>query len=302
MKRLTFLLSLMFLGFWPGRSAAAEAEAVSSHILVVVGPSSHPPGSHEEAAGARLLKHCLENTPGVNGVTVRIVNTWPTAEEREKASTAVFIGDTFPAGRFPNPAQNLADLEVMIQRGCGIVCVHYATGLLGKDVGPDGDHPLLRWLGGYFANRSCPHHESIARIFPSATITPAAPEHPISRGWDEFTIHDEPYIRNYFGKNGGRPAANVTVLATSLLPPESPQEEAVAWCAEGGHAGRGFAVVMPHFYKNWRDENLRRLILNGIVWTARREVPEGGVRSTLPDLGDFQPGAVEPAPAPPRKN
>jgi hypothetical protein len=61
----------------------------------------------------------------------------------------------------------------MMARGCGIVCVHYATGLLGEDVSAEGDHPLLQWLGGYFANRSCPHHESFARIFPAATITPA---------------------------------------------------------------------------------------------------------------------------------
>lgn len=32
----------------------------------------------------------------------------------------------------------------MMQRGCGIVCVHFATGLPGADVAPDGDHPLLR--------------------------------------------------------------------------------------------------------------------------------------------------------------
>jgi hypothetical protein len=27
------------------------------------------------------------------------------------------------------------------------------------------------------------------------------PEHPISRGWKEFMLHDEPYINNYFGAN-----------------------------------------------------------------------------------------------------
>lgn len=176
------------------------------------------------------------------------------------------------------------------------MCLHYATGLLGEDVKPDGAHPLLVWMGGYFANRSCPHHQSIAKIFPAATITPAAPAHPVSRGWKEFTLNDEPYINNYFGPDGNRLAPNVTALATSMLPPESPKRETVAWCVERAAGGRGFGIVMPHFYKNWDNEDLRRFILNGIVWSAKCDVPAGGVQSALPDLKTFSPESVEYVP------
>jgi len=218
-----------------------------AHVLIVVGPSKHPAGSHEVAAGGRLMKHCVETMANVPGVKADVVYEWPTQKLRDAASTVVFIGDTFPVGRLPNPQQNLADLGVMMKRGCGIVCVHYATGLLGADVTPEGDHPLLGWLGGYFANRSCPHHESFARIFKAATITPAAAQHPIARGWHEFTLHDEPYINNYFGKGENKLAPNVTALATSMLPPDKPKSETVAWCVERGDGGRGFGIVMPHF-------------------------------------------------------
>ena len=57
---------------------------------------------------------------------------------------------------------------------------------------------------------------------------------------------------------------------------------------------------MPHFYKNWANEDLRRFILNGIVWTAKLEVPADGVQTTLPDLKEFQPRAVEYVPPPPK--
>ena len=86
-----------------------------------------------------VLCHAYSGKP-VPSVKADVVYEWPTQALRAAASTVVFIGDTFPVGRLPNPQQNLADLGVMMQRGCGIVCVHYATGLLGEDVTPEGDH------------------------------------------------------------------------------------------------------------------------------------------------------------------
>lgn len=291
--------------FWFAASVFATEPV---HVLIVVGPSTHPPGSHEVLASAKVMKHCLETMTNVPAAKVDLFQEWPKDPALlAAASTIIFTGDTFPPNRLPEPEKNLADLDTMMKRGCGIVCVHYATGLLGSDVKPDGDHPLLRWMGGYFANRSCAHHESIAKIFEAATIRPASPQHVIARGWTEFTLKDEPYYLNFFGApgnklggTGDKPAANVTILATAMLPPESPKPEPVAWCAERADGGRGFGIVMPHFYRNWRLEDLRRFILNGIVWTAKLEVPKNGVQTTLPDLATFEPGSVEPLPPKPK--
>ena len=71
-----------------------------------------------------------------------------------RPAPVVFIGDAWRSNRFENRELNLAELAAMLDRGCGIVCLHYATELLGEDVKPDPDHPLLRWLGGYFAKGS----------------------------------------------------------------------------------------------------------------------------------------------------
>lgn len=294
MKKITRLFCLCV---W---SASAAFAATPKRILIIVGPTDHPPGTHEVAAGGRLLQHCLENMANGPDVKVDLFYEWPKdAAVRAAASTVVFIGDTFPPNRLPNAAQNLAELGAMMARGCGIVCVHYATGLLGADVKPDGDHPLLHWMGGYFAHKSCQHHVSRAKIFPAATITPSAPHHPVWRGCREFTLNDEPYTHNYLGPASAPPATRATVLATSLLPLDAPNPEAVSWCIERPDTGRGFAVVMPHFYRNWKLEDLRRYVLNGIVWTAQLEVPAAGVQTTLPDLGRFSPAAIEPIPRPP---
>ena len=289
-------MAILFLGvlcLLPCDIAAQSAQP-DARILIVVGPSNHPPGSHEVAAGARLMQHCLNTSGNMPRLKADVVYEWPTNEAQlEATDTIVFIGDTFPPNRFPGSDAILAQLGNMMNRGCGIVCVHYATGLRAEDVAEDGEHPLLHWMGGYFATR-CPHHQSIAKIYPAAEIAPAAPNHPVSRGWKEFTLHDEPYINNYFGKDENRLAANVTALATSMLPPEAPQPEVVSWCVQRDDGGRGFGIVMPHFYRSWKINDLRTFILNGIVWTAGQSVPTTGVQSDLPELAEFQPVAVEP--------
>ncbi len=266
-----------------------------ANILIVVGPSTHPPGTHEVAAGARVVEHCLTHADNVSGIQAQVVSKWP--EDRQalqKVAAVVFTGDRFPPEEMPDRDRIMADLATMMDHGCGLVCIHYATGLGANHVAADGDHPLLKWMGGYFATR-CPHHQSIAKIYEAATVEPTKAVHPVLRGWKAFTVHDEPYIKNYFGPNGL--AANVTPLATSMLPPNSPQSEIVAWAVSRPDGGRGVGVVMPHFYRNWRVDDLRTLILNAVVWSAKLDVPSEGVKTTLPDLAQFQPAAVEPRPA-----
>ena len=129
-------------------------------VVIVVGPSTHPPQTHEVAAGARLIKAMLAQNPRSENLQVDISDGWPENESMlDAANTIVFTGDTFPPQRMPNTDAKLQTLERVMAGGCGIVCIHYSTGLWGEDVPADGDHPLLRWMGGYFANKTCPHHQ-----------------------------------------------------------------------------------------------------------------------------------------------
>ncbi len=59
---------------------------------------------------------------------------------------------------------------------------------------------------------------------------------------------------------------------------------------------------MPHFYNNWKNDDLRRFIMNGIVWTAKRDVPAAGVDTGKPDLPAFAPVAVDPIRVRPKSN
>ena len=43
-----------------------------------------------------------------------------------------------------------------------------------------------------------------------------------------------------------------------------------------------FGFTGGHFHKNWQNDNFRTLVLNAIAWTAKLDVPEGGVPSKTP--------------------
>ena len=277
---------------------ATAGETAKTKIALVAGPCKHPPGTHEAAASARLLKQCIADLSGVGPITAEVYTEWP---KQKKAlagvSSIVFTGDLFPPAQMEESEKVMAELGQLMDRGCGIVCIHFATGLRAQHVASDGAHPLLGWLGGYYAS-GCPHHRSVAKIC-TATITPADGDHPTLQGWKEFTFDDEPYWNNYFGPDG--PGENVTPLAYSMLPVDEPKREIVAWAVQRADGGRGVGIVLPHYFKNWKVDDLRTFVLNSICWSAGLEVPSGGVKSTLPELSVFEPDSVEPTPRPPRK-
>lgn len=169
-----------------------DSSAQKPHVLVVVGPSEHPPGTHEVAATGALIERLLRDSKRIDPPKVSVISEWPDDNALlDTVSSVVFLGDFFPPSRMKEKERILQQLDEMAKRGCGMVCVHFATGLKQQDVTPDGHHPLLDWTGGYFANR-CAHHQSVAKIFES-NIEPA--EHRACRtpacraGWLEIVSH-----------------------------------------------------------------------------------------------------------------
>jgi type 1 glutamine amidotransferase len=273
-------------------AATVAADDGPARFLIVSGPSTHPPGTHESAAGARLLAHLIETAPAFQPAKVEVVSAWPDdAKALDGLSCVIFVGDLFPGETLADPSRIKADIQNLADRAVGLVCLHYATGLHAEHVTPEGDHPLLRWIGGYFAS-GCAHHKSTARVV-TTTLEPAGGDHPILRGWSAVKLEDEPYWNNYFGPTGM--AKNVTALVTAMVPPEDPRREVVGWAIQRPDGGRGAGLVVPHFYRNWRDDDLRTLILNTVAWSSRREVPSEGVKTPKPDLNQFGAQATEPA-------
>lgn len=265
-------------------AVAEEAAPPKTKILFIAGNPSHGPGEHEHRAGCTLLAKCLEEgLPQVDAVVSYY--GWPKDESIFDGVAAVVQYCDGGEGHMVNKHAEFA--QSLVDKGVGMVCLHYAVE---EPKGPMGDK-FLQWIGGYFE--------------PDWSVNPhwmahfeKLPDHAITRGVQPFSIQDEWYYHMRFPEG----MTNVTPILTALPPadslsrPDGPHSgnpavraavaagevQHVAWCIERPDGGRGFGFTGGHFHHNWQNDDFRKLVLNAIAWTAKIEIPAGGVQSATP--------------------
>ncbi|MCC2669807.1 MAG: Trehalose utilization, partial [Armatimonadetes bacterium] len=275
-----FFLLLACLALLAGGSRAAVQAASGKKVVFIAGKKSHGPGDHEYELGCKLLARCLETSPNLKGVRTEVhLNGWPeNPKTLEDADTIVVYCDGSDHNEADHPllvGDRLQVLDRQMKRGAGIVMLHYTTFAPVKRGGPE----YLEWTGGFFDYETGPaaNHWYSKIQTAATTATPATPGHPIARGLAPFPLREEYYYRMRHRENDPR---RVPILTTELPNETGPQE--VAWAVQRKDGGRGFAYTGGHFHKNWTEvESLRKMVLNAIVWTAKKEVPKDGVRSLV---------------------
>jgi type 1 glutamine amidotransferase len=246
-------------------------------VVLVAGTPSHPPGAHEYLATQAVLARLLEQTPGVFPVIVR--DSWPrNPKVFEGARSIVWYTDGVKNHPLLQP-EKAAVIQRHIDKGGGFVALHYALNMT-SELGPRA----LPWLGGYHDMEYSGGHGGIKW---TARIT-ALPRHPITRGVKPFTLEDEWYFDERFVPD----RKGITPLLQAIPPEElraksadarkyPGRAEVLAWAYDRPGGGRSFAVTTPHTHQDWTEESLRRLVVNGILWTAKVEVPSGGAKVAL---------------------
>lgn len=292
------------------RTSYAETKTAKK-LVIIAGKPSHPPRMHEFNAGVQLLHKCLDDFEGLE--THFVLNGWPKDESiLEGADAVVFYMDGGQRHEVvQEEGRRIKMVEEWTTKGVGIGCMHYGVEILADQAGAE----FKRWIGGHYEHMfSCnPIWEPSFSSFP---------EHPISNGVEPFSVKDEWYFNMRFVADlpGHEPAEVDGMKFTPILVasptqdvrdgpyvyPKGPYEhiqanaaraEAMMWVVERKDGGRGLGFTGGHFHDNWENDNYRKVVLNGLVWLAKAEVPAEGVPSTL------APGFIDENldPKPPRK-
>ncbi len=304
MKATSLLLSaLLFAGLPASWAKGPDGKPL---IVLIAGKPSHGPGEHEHNAGVQLLAKCLGQGAANVATKVHLNAEWPSDEEFAQADSVVIYSDG--GGGHPMiQADHLESIKKAMDRGCGFVCLHYAVEYPADKGGPQA----LDWMGGFFeANWSVnPHWDADYKELP---------KHPISNGVKPFSTNDEWYFHMRFrGDNAGKLTPLLSAIApeSTMSRKDGPHEgnpavraevaagkpQTTSWAYERTNGGRGFGFTGGHFHKGWANQDQRKLVLNALLWTAKVEVPAGGVESKLTDedftanLDPKQPRKPKPA-------
>jgi len=257
-------MKTLCIGFALCLCLSLSASAAETKIVLVAGQPSHGSGQHEHVAGMLLLQKCLKTMPGVNAIVVR--NGWPKDEEAAKVFEGASAVAFFMDGGGGNPiiqGKRPDVLRALMDKGVGFVCIHYTVEV---PKGKWGDL-MLDWLGGYYEPGYSRNPTN------TVEVTPAAKDHPISRGLAPRVMEDEFYYNIRFRPDDKR----VTPILT-MVPKDKPDMgvQTIAWATQRESGGRSFGFTGGHFHKSWGISEFRKLVLNAIVWSAKVEVPAGG--------------------------
>ncbi len=277
-------LAALFLLLSLVASSQTGVLSADKRIVMIAGKPSHGPGEHEHHAGLLLFQKCLADVPGIK-VDVYAGGWPPDSGVLDSAAAIVIYGD----GGGAHPAlqgDHLQRLGALMKQGVGLACIHYAV----EPTVAKGQNEFLDWIGGCFEiNRSVnPMWEADFKTLPV---------HPIARGVQPFKIKDEWYFNMRFrdGMNGVTPILAAVPPAATMSRRDGPHEgnpgvraavqrgdsQVVAWATVRADGGRGFGFTGGHYHRNWGDDNFRKIVLNGILWVAKVDVPPDGVKSTV---------------------
>lgn len=256
--RLAFLLAILTASI---TSFAADNSVRKRVLLLGQKPDSHPATTHEYMAGVRLLATLLGRSPEIQTIVVQADSPWTDGPELLEGADGVVVFVSEGAKWVTESPSRLGAFQRLAKRGGGLTCLHWGMGA--RDAGPVAEFTAL--FGG------C--HGGPDRKYKIADVSaiPVA-DHLVVSGISPFDVRDEFY---YALK---QPAPELMFKVSPLLQvPIDGSDQTVAWAGERSDGGRSFGFSGLHYHENWKVPEYRRLILQGVLWTLKQEIPKSGV-------------------------
>jgi type 1 glutamine amidotransferase len=263
-------------------------------VVFIAGKKSHGYFSHEHIAGSKLLsKYINQADVGINSIVVTDDGYPKNPSILEDADSIVVYCD---GGGRHLLNSHLKEFDILMKKGIGLACIHYGVEV---PKGAPGNY-FLKWLGGYFETNWSVNPHWVANFS-------KLPNHPVANGVDQFSINDEWYYHMRFREamSGVTPILSALPSEETLRRKDGPhsnnphvrdavikrkEAQHVAWVYQRGkdyNEGRGFGFTGGHHHVNWGSDNFRKLVLNGIAWTAKLTIPKGGLKAGKVDLNDL---------------
>lgn len=264
------LVGLVFTAAcWP-----ASAPAKDTKVVLLAGVKSHAPGEHEHEKGMMLFMHCIDTSLNVRHVNVEVhTHGWPQDEKTlDDADTIVIYSDGAMRGHQHPLVRDghMPALEKQMRRGCGLVVLHFGLMLPAKI----GRETFFEWIGGFKDYETPPR--PIGEPLRIQDWSKQA-GHPVCRGVKPFEMpKDEKY------KTPERLRSDDPGFTPILPFPGKPGDPVWAWAWQRKDGGRGFGFSGGHYHAVWENDDLRKVLLNAILWTAHAPVPDDGSISSLP--------------------
>lgn len=260
--RLYFRLALFFAVLPTAISVSAD-EAPVRHRVLLLGqkPDSHPATTHEYMAGVRLMGLLLERSPGVQAVVVQADSPWEAGPELLDGADAAIVFLSEGAKWVTEAPNRLAAFQRLAKRGGGLTCLHWG-------MGTRESKPIVDYVSLFGA---C--HGGVDRKYKFATFTVKPMEtHPVTNGLHPFEVRDE----FYYALKQPTPDLNLKV-APLLRVSIDGTDQTIAWACERPDRGRSFGFSGLHYHDNWKLPEYRRLVLQGVLWTLKQEIPKAGI-------------------------
>ena len=260
-KSLFMLLGFMLLETMLGLILShhlSAAEIEKAKVLLVGKQPDHPHGTHMYMHTSNLLAKCLQKTGQIETV---ISQGWPQDPERLKDVKTIVLYSS-PGAEFLLDGSGANEVHQMLRDGVGLVTIHWASSLYEKNLDRLGK-PWGEYLGGFWVS-------NYGLSTDSSHLNQLDAKHPICRGWKDYELHDEFYLKPVM--RGATPLLQVTTKEEDVI---------VGWAYQRPNGGRSYGTTLGHFYRNFQIEAFRKTIVNAILWTSHLKVPQQGANVSL---------------------
>jgi quercetin dioxygenase-like cupin family protein/type 1 glutamine amidotransferase len=268
-------------------SAPTVAAVPSGPTIVLIGgdKQGYPRTEHDYPDGILAIERLIKGSPQLQALNP-VVKSFPTGFPSDLSQIAdadvvlLYFGLNYGTMTdvLDNEPRRVA-MQQLMAKGAGLIALHQASTV------PDQASlvPMADWLGGVrfgMADRGT----EIAQI-----QIAGAGKNPIANGLKPFELLDEFYPTFTFSTTDKVTpilSAKVHIQTRNNHPvfEEPPADHVIAWAAERPNGGRSFAFTSGHYLLTFDQAQVRDMLLNAILWTAKRDVPPAGATTNAPTM------------------